>query len=80
MIDYSGVVFLGILISGLAPITLVIIFCLLTGRAKALFSLNGDQPLDSSPFIRMLMRLYWILLPAYFVLFCVYAFSDLIQT
>lgn len=78
MIEYQGVIFLGALISGFAPITIIIAFCILTGRTAALFSNKNVECLDSSPFIRMMMRLYLILLPAYIVLLCVYVFLNLI--
>lgn len=76
MIEYQDAIFLGAFISGFAPIVIVIVFCLLTGRMTALFSRKDEKRLASSPFIRTMMRLYLILLPAYFALLCAYVFLD----
>ncbi|KIC48217.1 hypothetical protein RA29_16900 [Tateyamaria sp. ANG-S1] len=78
MTEYQGIIFLGALISGFAPIAIVIVFCIVTGRIKALFSGKNEEMLDTSPFIRMMMRLYLILLPVYVALLCIYAYLNLI--
>lgn len=77
MIEYQGVILLAALIAGFAPVTIIVVFCLLTGRTAALFSRSGEEQLDASPFLRLMGRLCLVLLPAYFVLLCLYAFLNL---
>ncbi|KIC48073.1 hypothetical protein RA29_17945 [Tateyamaria sp. ANG-S1] len=77
MNEYQSVILLGALVAGFVPVTIIVVFCLLTGRTMALFSRNSEEQLNSSSFIRFMGRLYLVLLPVYFTLLCVYAVLNL---
>ena len=77
LIEYQGIILMGTLVFGFAPVGIVVVFCVFTGRIKALFSSESEESVETSPFIGMMIRLSLILLPVYFVLLCVYAYLNL---
>lgn len=74
MAEYGRLVVFAMLLSGFGPLLLVVIFCLLTGRVRWLFTNDPDTPSQhhhSLP-LRILHKLYLWMLPVYFVLICIF--------
>ena len=76
MEEYGRLILFATLVCGFGPVFLIGAFCLLTGRARWLFSKNQD--IDSAPrnsvALTILHKLAMWLFPAYLVLLCLVAY------
>jgi hypothetical protein len=79
MEEYAHLIFFVMLIAGFVPPVLMILYFVVTGRARLLFSkdLDAEGLLSKSPTLRMLSRLALWLFPVYVILLGVFAYLSL---
>jgi hypothetical protein len=65
---YSRLIFFSMLACGFGPVSLLVIYCLLTGRSRLLFSKKPEADQDHSMVLTILFRLTLWLLPVYLIL------------